>query len=257
MNKRVSIITINFNNLSGLEKTVPSVLTQTYDDYEYILIDGASTDGSVAYLDKYNAHFSTLISEKDSGIYNAMNKGIAAATGDYLLFLHSGDALTSNTALQTFIDDSNFKGDIMYGDYKFETGGKVYPDTVSDTFFMRTSLPHQSTLFKKQVFDKIGNYDESYRLGADREFYIKCHIDGAVKFSHVPFALTLFDLTGMSNNPSYTSKKRAEDERMLLVHFGEAYTLFLEEVKLERAQKAKQRNSLKGILKRVKNKLFK
>ena len=93
VNLKISIITINYNNKSGLEKTIESVLQQTYDNIEYLVIDGNSTDGSKDVIKKYKHRISYWVSEPDSGIYNAMNKGGTKATGDYLLFLNSGDVL--------------------------------------------------------------------------------------------------------------------------------------------------------------------
>ena len=99
MNKKLSIITINYNNQSGLQRTVESIVNQTWKEFEYIVIDGGSTDGSAAYLESQNKIFDYWVSEKDLGIYNAMNKGIKAATGHYLLFLNSGDELLNDKVL--------------------------------------------------------------------------------------------------------------------------------------------------------------
>ena len=97
---KLSIITINYNNLEGLKRTVESVVNQTWHEFEYIIIDGASNDGSAAYIESQSHHFDYWESEKDSGIYNAMNKGIKVATGEYLLFLNSGDHLFNDSVLE-------------------------------------------------------------------------------------------------------------------------------------------------------------
>lgn len=255
--KTLSIITINYNNLSGLERTLKSVVSQDFKEIEYVVIDGASSDGSVLFLEEHKSQIDILVSEKDNGIYNAMNKGIALAKGDYLLFLNSGDVFTSTNAVSDFMAHSLFKGDIIYGDYKFEEGSKEYPDELPYNYFMGTSLPHQSTIYKREVFENIGNYDEQYRLGADRAHYIKCFLSGVVKFQHIPYALSLFDVSGLSNDPAHKELKKKEDEHMLRTFYGDAFDLFLEEQRQKRRVKEKERNSLKGIAKRIYNRLLK
>lgn len=253
----LSIITINYNNASGLKNTIESVVEQTYTNFEFIVIDGASTDGSVDLLSQYKDYIPVIVSENDSGIYDAMNKGIAKANGDYLLFLNSGDALTSPNALDDFINHNSFKGDIIYGDYMFEEGHKIYPDELPEYYFMRTSLPHQSTFFKRSVFEKMGTYDESYKIGADRAFFIKCFEDKSITFQHIEYFLTLFDLSGLSNDPNYLARKKKEDERMFYEFYGVKYDEYKEQVRLEAQRKVAERNSLKGILKRILNRIKK
>ncbi|MBW2937715.1 glycosyltransferase [Aureisphaera sp. CAU 1614] len=253
----LSIITINYNQAEGLRKTIASVASQTYIDFEFIIIDGHSTDKSVEVIEQNKDHIDYWVSEPDSGIYNAMNKGIKIAQGQYLLFLNSGDALTESNALGNFINHSQFHGDIIYGDYQFQEGHKVYPDVLPTNYFMKTSLPHQSTFFKKSVFERMGFYDESYKIGADRAFYIKCFADKSIVFQHIPYFLTLFDLSGLSNDSEYTEKKRQEDARMFYEFYGSKYDDYKEQLKQEAKQKRAKRNSLKGILKRIVNRIKK
>ena len=257
MAPKVSIITINYNNVSGLKKTIDSVVQQTYKGIEFIVIDGASTDGSVDTLFQQKKHIHVIISEKDSGIYNAMNKGIKKAKGDYLLFLNSGDILTGPTAIEDFVNHPHFGGDIIYGDYKFEQGQKMYPELLPPHYFMKTSLPHQSTFFKKSVFEIMGLYDETYKMGADRAYFIKCFENKEITFQHIDYFLTLFDLSGVSNDPKYLANKKTEDERMLYEFYGSKYEDYKVAVQLEAKRKKAERNSLKGILKRIINRIKK
>ncbi|NMH86351.1 glycosyltransferase family 2 protein [Flavivirga algicola] len=256
-NPFLSIITINYNNAPELEKTLLSVFHQLYTDFEYIVIDGGSTDESLSIIKKHKKQITYYTSEPDTGIFNAMNRGIDVAKGAYLLFLNSGDVLTSSNALSDFINHEKFKGDIIYGDYKFKSGEKIYPDTLYPSYFMRSSLPHQSTLFKKDVFKKMGGYDETYKIISDRAFYLKCFLSDQFQFTHVKYFLTLFDMEGVSNNDDYRKKKIEEDERM----FKSEYGVFYEECKrslfLEQELKKAQRKTLQGILKRIKIKLKK
>jgi len=254
---RLSIITINFNDLSGLKKTVESVLEQTFQDYEYIIIDGASTDGSREFIEEKQHQFAYWISEEDSGIYSAFNKGIRKAKGDFLLFLNSGDRLTQASALNDFVHHEKFGGDIIYGDYKFKEGAKVYADELSPIYLMRTSLPHQSTFFKKEVFEQMGNYDETYTMGGDRAFFIKCLLSQQFKFTHVNYFLTRFDLEGISNNKEYQRRKKEEDDRMFREYFGVHYEDYKKQLALEQELKQTKKRTIEGIAKRINQKIQK
>lgn len=247
----LSIITINYNNTSGLKRTMQIVFDQTFQDYEYIIIDGDSNDGSVDIIKENETNLSYWISEKDSGIFNAMNKGIKVSKGKYLLFLNSGDVLTSKFALGEFINHPFFKGHIIYGDYKFDKGEKIYPDVLYPAYFMKTSLPHQSTFFKRDVFKEMGLYDEKYKIGADRAYYIKCYLSEKFKFQHVPYFLTHFDLSGVSNSKEIIKRKKEEDELLLREEYGTRYQVYKDELELQFKKNAAKRRSLKGIVKRI------
>ena len=251
----LSIVTINYNDAVGLERTMASVLEQEFTDFEYIVIDGGSNDGSLDVLKKEEKKLAYWVSEKDSGIYNAMNKGIAAAKGQFLLFLNGGDLLTSKTALRDFISHPSFRGDIIYGDYKFEKGEKMYPDTLYPAYFMKTSLPHQSTFFRKNVFEQLGNYDESYRMGGDRDFFIKAYLSGQYEFVHVLYFLSFFNLDGISNDEAHQKQKKEEDERMFKANYGALYDDYKKQLALEQELKRAKRRTLKGILKRIAHKI--
>lgn len=251
----LSIITINYNQAEGLEKTINSVVAQTYKDYEFIIIDGASTDSSVATIQKNSANINYWCSEKDSGIFNAMNKGIRVSRGTYILFLNSGDILNGITAIDDFVSNSNFEGDIIYGDYQYEEGGKVYPDNLTPLFFIRTSLPHQSTFFKNTVFEKMGLYDEKYKIASDRAFYIKCFLSNQFVFKHVNYPLSIYDLSGVSNSVSHRSKKKEEDEQLFREYYGIFYSDYEAMIQLQLAYNALKKQTFSGMLERILNKV--
>lgn len=253
----LSIITINYNNAKGLEKTIQSVISQTYQNFEYLIVDGDSTDGSKMIADTYGANIDYYISEMDTGIFNAMNKGIKATKGKYLLFLNSGDILNNPNALRTFIEHPDFQGDIIYGDYKFETEGKTYPDNLTPLFFFRTSLPHQSTFFNREVFDKMGLYDERYKIVADRAFYIKCFLSNQFVFKHINYPLTVFDLSGVSNDPLHKEKQLLESERMFQEYYGVYFEDYKRMLRLQSELNQAKRESLLGILRRINNRIKK
>jgi glycosyltransferase involved in cell wall biosynthesis len=253
----LSIITINYNDATGLKRTMASALEQGYDDFEYIVIDGGSSDESVDVIEAYKEKIAYWVSEKDTGIYNAMNKGIAVAKGKFLLFLNGGDLLNKTSALEDFISHPSFRGDIIYGDYKFENGEKIYPDNLYPAYFMKTSLPHQSTFIRKKLFDELGNYDESYRIGGDRNFFIKAYLSGRFEFVHIPYFLTFFNLDGISNNDARQKQKKEEDERMFRANYGVLYDGCKKQLALEQELKKQKEKTAKGIVIRIKQKLKK
>lgn len=174
---KISIITINYNNKNGVEKTISSVVSQTYKDIQYIIIDGASTDGSVEVIKKYHENIDYWISEPDRGIYNAMNKGILKATGDYVLFLNSGDYLISSDIIDDISHELDSNEDIVFGLLKTYPSGIIgytdihLPLTLLD-FFKSSPIPHPASFIKRELFQKI-NYDESLKIVADWSFFYR------------------------------------------------------------------------------------
>ena len=174
---KYSIITVNYNNYNGLRNTIESVINQTYRDYEFIVIDGGSSDGSKELLKEFDEYIDYWVSEPDKGIYNGMNKGIARAHGEYLNFMNSGDTFYKSTTLDevnTMMDGSDI---IVGSDYNEDpkTGKSaitVLPIRISfATFFMQT-LPHQSTFIRQSLFHDC-LYDEQLKIVADWKFFLK------------------------------------------------------------------------------------
>ena len=174
---KYSIITVNYNNKDGLRKTIESVIHQSFRDFEYIIIDGGSTDGSADVLKEYDAQIDYWVSEPDKGIYNAMNKGIAQAKGEYLNFMNSGDCFYSNDVLEKVFEHQLSQDIIVGRDYHYntETGqgfATILPQRISMLTFYVQTLPHQSTFFRKKLFDNCP-YDENLQIVADLKFYIQ------------------------------------------------------------------------------------
>ena len=176
MTSKLSIITINLNNADGLRKTIESVILQTISDFEYIVIDGASTDGSVDIIKQYSDKITYWISEPDNGVYNAMNKGILKATGDYCLFLNSGDEFSSNKSLIKFNFFFDLNIDILYGDLTVKNGieeyYKTYPDKLTFKYFRSDTLPHPASFIKRKLFHDICMFDEKLKICSDWEFFV-------------------------------------------------------------------------------------
>lgn len=206
---KVSIITINFNNNKGLERTIKSVQSQSYTDIEHIVIDGGSNDGSVDIIKAFEAKISYWVSEPDSGIYNAMNKGIAQAHGDYCLFLNSGDVLCSKNALSE-ICESNVNSDIVAANLMVDNTGTITnipPQEVNLTYFLNTSLPHPSTMIKTSVLKDL-NYREDYTIVSDWIFFFEALILKNSTYQHVDKFMSVFYTDGISTN-----KERAKEEQ--------------------------------------------
>lgn len=217
---KVSIITVNFNNAIGLEKTINSVREQTYKDIEFIVIDGFSTDESKNIILKNQDIISYWISEKDNGIYDAMNKGIKVCSGDYVLFLNSGDFLTNRKIIRNIFIRKHTE-DLIVGRQLFiNAKGKVgrspklnYKD-FNITYFLSSTLPHQATFIKSSLFGEIGLYDITYKISADWVFWIKAIIENKCKIRIINKNISYMEEGGVSSNMSkcYADMSRFMDE---------------------------------------------
>jgi len=245
---KLSIITINYNNASGLQKTMESVLTQTSRDFEYIIIDGDSTDRSVDVIKRLIQSTNqpiNFISEPDSGIYNAMNKGIRMAKGEYIQFLNSGDFLaasdvTARMLTSLFPSQTKFqhkflsplekvsaswrrieveegvgvKSDILVGNViSIRPDGKVRyeknNEKVSLMTFYRGTIEHTSAYIRRVLFDQYGLYDENLNIASDWKWYMNVAGLNNAKVSFTEIYVTYFDITGISS----TNKQLDKEER--------------------------------------------
>lgn len=203
---KISIITVNFNNLSGLQKTMKSVLCQKYTNLEYIIIDGGSTDGSKDFIMSHQDKLSYWCSEKDKGIYDGMNKGIAKATGEYILFLNSGDYFYSPQVLCKVFKSSQ-NDDLLIGRqcYYNRKGKKsiawsIQAKDINERFFWSNTLPHQSTFIKTTLLNKIGGYKPNYRVCADWVFWYEAIVEYNCTYSCINYAISYMEDGGVSRN---------------------------------------------------------
>lgn len=216
---KLSIVTINFNNAEGLKKTIKSIVEQTCQKYEYIIIDGGSSDASKEIIISYQEKISYWCSEQDAGIYSAMNKGISKATGEYLLFLNSGDCLYDSTVLEDVMQSLSGES-IIYGDLYFMDNADrgevfVYPDVLSIDYFLERSLGHPASFIKKNVFqDSL--YSESFKIVSDWEFFLKKIVLEAVSYKHIGRIISVFDTSGVS---SQSLELCNEEREQVLQHF--------------------------------------
>jgi len=214
---RLSIITINRNNAEGLRKTMESVCSQTCKDFEYIVIDGASSDGSVDVIKEYALRMPiNWVSERDTGIFNAMNKGIGRATGQYLHFLNSGDALFDSGVVGNMLKkaDENNDPNILVGQlYALGRDGSARKTETNDDFsllrFYVNFIPHPSTYIKRSLFAEYGLYDEKYRIVSDWKWFLQVVVMNGVKPVLTDADVTLFDTSGVSEtNPELDARER-------------------------------------------------
>lgn len=223
---KLSIITINRNNAAGLEKTIQSVASQSFKDFEYVIVDGASTDGSVEMIKKYESQFAHLrwLSEPDAGIYNAMNKGIRMASGDYIQILNSADALASDVVTEKMLAALEEKGkpSILYGNMIkcFPDGRKVVDkcfagQEITMLGMYTGTLNHDPVYIRRDLFEKYGYYDETLKIVSDWKWYLQAIILGEERPQYVDIEVTLFDMTGISESDGSRAKIKEERKRVM------------------------------------------
>jgi len=230
---KVSIITI-CRNEKLIEETCRSVAAQAFDDFEWLVIDGASTDGTLEVLNRYRQYMSFFVSEPDGGIYEAMNKGIKEARGEYLLFLNGGDSLAGPLVLARlfrFETDNkllaplkpSLKADIVFGEViSRETGFLPWPilpmgrRRLGLVYFKMHTLTHQAVFIRKSLFGKIGLYDTSYKIMGDYEWFMRAVLRWQASYEYVPLVVAIFNFEGSStwagsesDSPGYMERSRA------------------------------------------------
>lgn len=232
---QLSIVTINFNDATGLEKTIQSVTEQTFGNIEFIVIDGGSTDSSVDVIKKYENKISYWVSEKDNGIFNAQNKGLAKATGHYCLFLNSGDTLHSKSALSN-VFNKNPHADLVACNMAFiyEIGIDIRKQskTVEEETLFLSSIWHPATLIKKSVFDTYGNYNEAFRIASDYDFFLRTALVNKVSYQQIDVVLSNFDTTGVSSNPAHAKRHIEERRTIQKQYFDEATIQHIEKLEV-------------------------
>lgn len=243
---KLSIITINYNNAEGLRKTMESVLAQTYTDIEYVIVDGASTDGSVDVIRELATRPTIKwVSEKDKGIYNAMNKGIRMATSEYIQILNSGDILFDANVTKRMIEQleqTNSQREepigILYGNMIKEypdgrrvkdscfgdRGGRKSSNEIRKTEwtmydFIKGTINHDPTYIHSDIYEKYGLYDDSLKIVSDWKWFVQAVVFGGEEVYYIPMDVTIFDMTGISetNLNAREIERRNELEKMFPV----------------------------------------
>ena len=199
----VSIITVVFNGAAYIEQSIKSVLEQTYANIEYIIVDGASTDGTLDIIKKYKSNIDTFISEKDTGIYNAMNKGLKLAKGDVIAILNADDYYYPETIESVVNQFESSSADVVYGNMtklRELNAQEYFKEVEPDISIIEKTMPifHPATFIKKKVYDAVGEFNEVYRLSADYDFIYRVYKSG-FQFEYLPKSLAVFRIGGVSN----------------------------------------------------------
>jgi glycosyltransferase involved in cell wall biosynthesis len=213
---KVSVITVCMNAAHCIERGLQSVASQSYSDIEYIVIDGVSTDGTLDILNRYRGDIDVLISEKDEGIYDAMNKGIRKSQGDLIYFLNADDFFYSSRAVELVVDfiAAHPKAQVVYGGIEVRMSGtrpQIFmppPAEEALQFLVSGSLPHQATFARRGVFARTGLFDTRYRSHADYDWFLKVATDPAINMMYAPVVVASFLLGGASSQ-----LERGERER--------------------------------------------
>jgi glycosyltransferase involved in cell wall biosynthesis len=229
---KLTIITINYNNNLGLIKTIESIINQTWTDFEFIIIDGGSTDESLSTIKKYDKHINFWVSEKDKGVYDAMNKGIQLAKGVFVNFMNSGDSFYNNTILEEI--HHKFKDDVgvLYGDsfYFNETGyNRVVktPSKLSFSHFVNLGINHQASFIKRDLFFKYFMYSLEYKISSDWEFFIYVLCKKNEPYDCLQKTICYYDFSGISAIPENLQLYHQERETILKKHFASFYEDFV------------------------------
>lgn len=227
----ISIITINKNNLEGLKKTIKSVIGQTWKNFEFIVVDGGSTDGSKEYLQKNDLKIDHWVSETDKGVYHGMNKGIKLAKGEYLLFLNSGDHFFTNQVLAEnyeFFKDY----DLIYFNLKMIGENQEfianYPSKLRFSHFVEDTLPHPSTFIKSELFKLVGFYDEKLSIVSDWKFFLNSVCKYNCTYLKINSILSIYYLDGISSKSENSDLVASERKKVLYQSFPNFMDDYLE-----------------------------
>lgn len=230
---QASIITINYNNADGLRRTIDSIAPHVSAEIEYIVIDGGSTDRSISYIEEYSDKISYWVSEADKGVYHAMNKGIMAAKGDYILFINSGDILNQNININKIKE--NLSGeDIVYYNLKVEAPDgsmnfvKEYTAELDFLFFLKDTLPHPASFIKREVLVDYGYYNENNKIVSDWSFFMDAICLRGCSYKYIRECISTFFIDGVSSLSENKAIIKTEKENHIASHYPSFYTLYKE-----------------------------
>ncbi len=212
---KISVVTVCYNAVDTIEKTILSVINQTYPNVEYIIVDGASIDGTIEVVCRYRDKIAKFITEPDKGIYDAMNKGVIYATGEWIHFLNAGDVYHTDTVIANFIPQINNSTQIAYGDtqYVFSIASKVKKPISLMKMDKQMPFGHPAT-FVKTAYHKKHLFDSSYKSSGDFKFFYSAYFNDDVNFQYIPIVVADFEAEkGISTMNA--SQRELEDARIL------------------------------------------
>lgn len=245
INQKISIITVNYNNQQGLKKTIASVLNQTYSNYEYIIIDGGSFDGSKEIIEINKDNINYWVSEKDNGIYHAMNKGIKVTAGEYLYFLNSGDTLySSDTLFKIF--DKHHNDKLIIGNTASVNNNSLSVfkhDKICLDWFTVFNVNHQAVFFHKSVFEETGLYDESLKIFADHKIILETLLKEKFRYEYLNMNVCIYEGGGLSARSDLENLRKEEIKSIHTKYFNEDHWDYLKNVREMRSDYYNMKNS--------------
>lgn len=232
---KISIITVCKNEKDTIENTLLSIFNQTYSNIELVIIDGASTDGTVDIIKKYQDKITHFISEPDKGLYNAMNKVIDIATGDFFYFLNANDTIFDKFTIEKIVKCINENPDVrfIFGDIRllkengdFFTDITGYDNQEQNPLFIKQNICHQAVFYDKTLFDDFGKYSEKLKIFSDTKFNIECLFVHKVKAAYIPMIIANFRYGGFSSSPKNQKIINQERSALLKKYFFKELILF-------------------------------
>ncbi len=214
---KLSIITVCLNEYETIDITLRSIANQTFQDFDWIVVDGASSDGTLDVINRYKDRITLLISESDNGVYDAMNKGIMNSQSEYLYFMNGGDYVESVVTLENVFSKKP-SANIVYGDIIDLGSNNInpllkMPNKITKSFHYKKTLPHQSTFIKRSLFDIVGLYDETYRIAADYDFTMRAIFRYKCTTQYIDEVVAVFSPGGISADLSAREKEKGEIQR--------------------------------------------
>lgn len=236
---KISIITVCLNAKDTIEETLLSIINQTYNDIELIVIDGASTDGTLEIIDKYKDRISHFISEPDSGIYDAMNKGIKLASGDFIFFLNANDVFYDEKVLENVVNastenkDAKTQAKILFGDVEYiskdkKTSQILRFNNIKDDFsLILSNICHQCIFYHKSLFEGFGLYSNQFKIYSDWDFNIKCLVENKIQALYLPLIVSKFQLGGICSSEKNKQICSKEKKDLVKKYYPNFYFLII------------------------------
>lgn len=225
-NPKISVVTVCYNAVDTIEETIQSVITQTYQNIEYIIVDGASTDATLDVIKKYEGYIDKWLSEPDNGIYDAMNKSVRLASGNWIIFLNSGDIFYKDSILVDVAHCLINATTIYYGNVLMLPKSVIYDGAFSKNKLCRHNICHQSIFYPRSVFNKH-QYDLRYKVFADHAFNMDCMADKNYRFEYVDIIISVYSLDGVSSvSPEIDVCFKKDYPHIVIRNFGLPFYLY-------------------------------
>jgi Glycosyltransferases involved in cell wall biogenesis len=241
---KLSVIICTYNSSKTLPEALDSVLAQSYDEYEILIMDGLSSDGTIEIIKSYEKKFNgklRFVSEKDEGVYDAMNKGIDLAKGDWIYFLGSDDVFYSKDVLERVSQEAEESGlEVVYGNVKWGETERIYDGEFSRLKLLNDNICHQSIFYKRNLFQKFGKFDLEYKVWADYLFNIKWFNDNGTKRKYTNIVIAKYNTEGLSSKAG-DKKFIKNKEKIIRKYFPKEYVEFNDEIK-KKIRKSNKKN---------------